>query len=137
MAHHYVSAAHRHLRDVGVLREQERWDNMGYLSGYVAECGVKAVIEMAGIVFRKHLPEISRHHLLLAADLSLAARHYPIDLDPDLLALQKDWSTDLRYAETGTLSKADALRFLGHAEGVYHRTINAMILDGFIQRAPT
>ena len=137
MIHDYTSAAHRHLSDVGLLREQERWDNVGYLSGYMAECGVKKVIEMAGIKFRRHLPKISRDHLLLVADLSLAARRYPIDLDPDLKALQSDWSTDLRYSKTGTLSKPDALRLCELAEGVYHRTINAMILDGFIEQPPT
>lgn len=137
MVQDYASAAHRHLRDIGVLRQQERWDNVGYLSGYVAECGVKAVIELAGIVFRRHLPQISRDHLVLAADLSLAARRYPIDLDPDLRALQSDWSTDLRYAETATLSEQDAIQFLGRAQGVYDRTIGAMILDGLIERAPT
>ncbi len=137
MAHDYTSAAHRHLRDVGVLHRQERWDNVGYLSGYVAECGVKAVIEMAGIAFHRHLPQISRDHLLLVADLSLAARRYPMDLDPDLSALRDNWRPDLRYTETGTLSKSGALRLYRLAEGVYHRTINAMILDGFIERPPT
>jgi hypothetical protein len=137
MAHDYTSAAHRHLRDVDVLRRQERWDNVGYLSGYVAECGVKAVIEMAGIAFRKHLPQISPDHLLLVADLSLAARRYPMDLDPGLSALRDEWRADLRYTETGTLTKPDALRLCGLAEGVYHRTINAMILDGFIERPLT
>lgn len=137
MNHDYASAAGRHLWDAGVLREQERWDNMGYLCGYVAECGVKAVIEMAGIVFRRHLHQISRDHLLLAADLSLAARRYPIDLDSDLTALQSDWSTDLRYAETGTLSESDAIQFLDRAQGVYDRTIGEMILDGLIERVPT
>ncbi len=137
MDHHYASAAHRHLQDAGRLREQERWDNVGYLSGYVAECGVKAVIELAGVVFHKHLPQISPDHLLLVADLSLAARRYPMDLDLDLSALRDDWRPDLRYTETGTLTKRDALRLYGLAEGVYHRTINAMILDGFIERPPT
>ena len=137
MVHDYASAAARHLRDAGVLREQERWDNTGYLSGYVAECGVKAVIDRAGVVFHKHLPQISADHLLLVADLSLAARRYPMDLDPDLSALRDDWRPDLRYTETGTLTKRDALRLYGLAEGVYHRTINAMILDGFIERPPT
>jgi len=136
MTQNYVSAAGRHLRDVSLLRERERWDNVGYLSGYVAECGVKAVIEMAGIVFHRHLREITRDQLVLAADLSLAARRYPIDLDPDLEALQNDWSTDLRYTETATLNKVDALRFCRYAEAVYHRTISAMVLDGFLERTP-
>ena len=56
---------------------------------------------------------------------------------PDLKALQSGWSTDLSYTETGTLSKPDALRLLRHATEVYDRTINAMILDGFVERAPT
>lgn len=137
MDHQYASAAHRHLQDAGGLREQERWDNVGYLSGYVAECGVKAVIEKAGVIFPRHLPEISPDHLLLVADLTLAARRYPMDLDPDLSALRDDWQPGLRYTETGTLTKPDALRLYRLAERVYHRTINAMILDGFIEGPPT
>lgn len=136
MVQNNASAAHRHLRDVGLLCERERWDNVGYLSGYVAECGIKAVIEMAGIAFRTHLWQISPDHLLLVADLSLAVRRYPMDLDPDLSALRDDWCPDLRYTETGTLTEPDAFRLYGLAEGVYHRTINAMILDGFIERPP-
>jgi hypothetical protein len=116
--------------------DTRRWDNMGYLSGYVAECGVKAVIGKAGIVFHRHLSQISHDHLLLVADLSLAARRYPVDLDPDLSALQDRWSADLRYAKTGRLSEADAVRLFELAERIYGRTINAMILDGFIERAP-
>ena len=48
MQEHYASAASRHVEDARYLCDARRWDNAGYLAGYVVECGVKAVINRAG-----------------------------------------------------------------------------------------
>ncbi len=60
----FASAASRHLRDAKLLLLEGRFDNAGYLVGYVAECGVKALIAMAG-----RPPKI--HDLQNLADTSL------------------------------------------------------------------
>ena len=61
----FSSSASRHLR-AAALCLSDCPDTAGYLLGYVAECSVKAVIEIAGIQIRRHLNQISAKHLLLA-----------------------------------------------------------------------
>lgn len=132
----YASAAGRHLNDARTLCDAGRWDNAGYLAGYAVECSVKAVIDHAGLRLRSHLNEIPQQLMLLAADLSLAARRYPVDMDPDVDMVRRNWAPDLRYAGTGTLAQPDALALAKSADGVFRRTVNAMVLDGFFERVP-
>lgn len=134
----YASAAARHLHDAKTLLSVERPDNAGYLAGYVAECGVKAVIEKAGVPLKKkwHLHQVSRDQLLVAADLSHAVRRYPVDLDDDFAALQRAWHTDLRYARTGSLKPGASRDLVDRAEGVWRKTIGAMVLDGVLESVP-
>jgi len=134
----YASAASRHLHDASLLLAGSRYDSAAYLSGYVAECGLKAVIEVAGqrVPFVHDLAKLGRQYLVLAADLSLATRYYPVDLDPDLDLLADRWTIDLRYVATGTTAGPDACALLLAAEAVYHRTVGRMVLDGFLVRPP-
>lgn len=136
MQEDYPSAATRHLRDAHHLLTEGSWDNAGYLAGYVAECGIKTVIERAGIRILRHLDEISSDHLLLVADLSFAARRYPLDLDEDLRELREAWKPSLRYAPTNTLSSRDSQNMWDCAERVFGRSVGAMVLDGFLERVP-
>jgi HEPN domain-containing protein len=132
----YASAAGRHLNDARSLCNAGRWDNTGYLAGYAAECSVKAVIDRAGIRLRVHLNEIPQELMLLAADLSFAARRYPVDMDPDVHMVRSKWAPGLRYAETGTLAQQDAQVLVESADGVFGRTVIAMVLDGLFERVP-
>jgi hypothetical protein len=132
----YASAASRHLNDARSLCDAGRWDNAGYLAGYAVECSVKAVIDRAGFRLRAHLNEIPQELMLLAADLSLAARRYPVDVDPDVDMVRSKWAPDLRYAQTGTLAQPDARVLVDSADRVFGRTVIAMVLDGFFERVP-
>ncbi len=133
----YASAAARHVNDARLLCEADRWDNAGYLAGYAIECSVKAVIDRADLPpLHTHLNEIPRELLALAADLNLAARRYPVDVDPDVAAVRTAWATKLRYAQTGALAATDARSLVDSAERVFGRTIVAMVLDGFFERVP-
>jgi len=38
MSESFSQAAARHLDDANVLLSSQRWDNVVYLAGYVAEC---------------------------------------------------------------------------------------------------
>jgi hypothetical protein len=133
----FASAAARHLRDAEHLSGTERWDNAAYLAGYVGECSLKAVIERAGCVPpRVHLDEIDEQHVLLVADLSYAARRYPVDLDADLAALRTAWRPGLRYSTTGTIQQPQAQRMLAEARRAYVQTIGNMVLDGLYEGVP-
>ena len=131
----FPSAAARHLR-AAFEAKANCPDTAGYLLGYVAECSVKAVIDIAGVQIRRHIHQISPEYLLLAADLSFAARRYPIDLDLDLGSLRDNWSPDLRYSSSGTLSHQKVEEFYLQAAAVFRKTVQAMVLDGLIDKVP-
>ncbi len=44
----YVSASSRHLDAAKFLLHHKHCDNAAYISGYVAECALKVIIEIAG-----------------------------------------------------------------------------------------
>ncbi|HPD32187.1 MAG TPA: hypothetical protein PLL20_19510 [Phycisphaerae bacterium] len=137
MTEDYVSAAARHLRDADTLLVAKAWDNAAYLAGYIGECGVKAVIQHAGLSLRRiHLNEVKPEHLLLAADLSFAARRYPIDLDREAAELWRRWSVALRYARTGEVDEPACRTLLDRAKLVFRKTVVQMVLDGVLQTVP-
>jgi HEPN domain-containing protein len=132
----YGSAARRHLADAQRLAQNSRWDNAGYLGGYVAECGAKAVIELATVRVRIHVDRLSPKILALAADVSLASRRYPLDLDGDLATIRDLWKPELRYAATESLPQSDAEALVDAAARVFERTVVRMVLDGLLERMP-
>ena len=136
MVEDFSSAASRHLRAATQLVAGHVADDSAYLAGYVAECGIKAVILKAGLRFKRHVHELSSPQLLLAADLSFAARRFPLDLDPDLAEIQTTWTTDLRYVRTGAISQQQAEEILKRAQAVFARTIGKMVLDGSLDEIP-
>ncbi len=137
MSDDYASASKRHLDDTERLFGLGRWDNAAYLAGYVAECGAKAVIGIAGYRVQIHLDRLSRDVLALAADVSLAARRYRIDLDGGLAFLRRRWSPHLRYTQTGSTNETDAEAIVEAATSVFAQTIGALVLDGLLERMPT
>jgi hypothetical protein len=73
----YVSAASRHRRDANFLFENKHHDNAAYIAGYVAECALKAIIEIAG-----RPPKV--HNLAPNID-DQDAPHYPFHIAYDAL----------------------------------------------------
>jgi len=132
----YASAACRHLQDARLLFDNRRWDNVGYLAGYVGECAAKAVIELASIRVPLHVDRMSRNILTLAADISLAARRYPLDLDPHMDTLRTHWNPGIRYSRTGSISEITATSIFVAAESVFRRSVQGLVLDGYLERVP-
>ena len=73
---------------------------------------------------------------MLVGDLSFAARRYPLDLNPSILAIREKWGTKLRYVPTGTLSEKKAGELIYLAQTVLLQTVGALVLDGFLERPP-
>ena len=133
----YLSAASRHLRDANFLFENKHHDNAAYIAGYVAECALKTIIEIAGRPPKVHnLAILSGDALNLAADLSFAVRRYQVDLSSYSLALQTNWNINLRYCASGFINENEAKIFIENANQFYHATIGAMVLDGLLERLP-
>lgn len=105
----YVDAAKRHMVDAEALRNGNRHANAGQLYGFVAECGLKALLIVCGITPDANGEIPSKHrlrqHVPVLPDRIVAEGH----LIPDgtragqyLTSLAhlgdfKDWSTDHRY----------------------------------------
>lgn len=133
----FASAAIRHLRAAKVLLENKHHDDSTYIAGYVAECGLKALIEIAGRPPKIHdLAALAGETLNLAADLSYAVRRYQVDLAPYLATLQNNWSPEIRYSASGFIQKEKAKVLVESANQLYHSTIGAMFLDGLLEKLP-
>lgn len=132
----FASSAVRHLADAQILRDKQRWDNAVYLGGYIVECAIKAVIDIAGVRPRLHVDRMSPAVLLLAGDLSCATRRYAIDLDPDVVLVREKWRTEHRYVPSGTASQKDAEEIGDAGRRVFRRTVERMVLDGFLEHVP-
>lgn len=133
----YASAASRHLRDSRLLLQHECFDNASYLVGYVVECGIKALIALAGPPPRIHdLQNLSGASLDFAASLSYAVRRYPLDLNTQIINLHKRWNVELRYNKSGFMNPQDAQTLIADAGDIYRATIGEMTLDGLLERLP-
>ena len=100
----FISVAQKHLTDSLLLLEQKRFDNAAYLSGYVVESCLKALLDIDGMPSVKELG----HELPLMAGNAL------------MLGYEKENTTTLALAES---------RVKG-ARAAYEQIVVAMILDG-------
>lgn len=105
----YVEAAKRHMTDADALRSDNRQANAGQLYGFVAECGLKALLIVCGVTpdangeiparhrLRQHVPHlpdriVAEGHLI--PDVARAGQYLTSLAHLDDF---KDWSTDHRY----------------------------------------
>jgi len=133
----FAASSTRHLRDASLLVEKSRYDNAFYLSGYAAECALKAVSGWSGLkaeMFGHRLMKLEGDGLELAMAISPAtARYRPPKAS--VHAISSTWSTDCRYYADGvTESQANAI--LAHARSVWESCVGEMFLDGLIQEIP-
>ncbi|HEV7666886.1 MAG TPA: hypothetical protein VGS22_00055 [Thermoanaerobaculia bacterium] len=129
----YAAAASRHLIDARLLAAESRWDNALYLSGYTAECSLKAVVERAGIGARGFSHKLNDLHgpaLELAATMAPAtARYRPPDLAVEWFST--NWQPSLRYSPD-IASDRVVLEAVTEAGRIFDSTIAAMRLDGLL-----
>lgn len=113
----YDHAARRHLTDAETLFNQGRMANAGHLYGFVAECGLKAMLLACGVTpgadggiplehpvksvkphpLRQHMPSLTGRiaaHGQLIPDGQQATRYMATMLS---LGHFNDWSVDHRY----------------------------------------
>jgi len=147
----HADAAGKHWEDVKVLADASppRHDGAGYLSGYVVECTLKAVIlhdksydpafgtHDAAALRRWHATLSRRpygHNLLqLAAELvgPEGARYMPDLPHAAPRASIFDWAETLRYCPPGAITEGRALSYREWAGSAYE-SILRMRADGVI-----
>ena len=129
-----ISAAGKHLADTNLLLEQRRYDNAAYLSGYVVECSLKALLVFDGMPTERELghdlPLMSANALTLAYVLAPSRRRYSLEGSPDLDALIRSWSPNSRYERDGTALPELAESRLKGAQAAYAQLAVDLIFDG-------
>ena len=132
----YLSAASKHLHDAELLLAEDRLDNAAYLSGYVAECAMKGLLEaqhgFSGRGCGHDLPALSRAAASLAVTLSPVATRYGLPTGPDEASLFSNWRPDSRYNADQTTPKQTAQTWLRAANSFHREIIVPLRLDGFI-----
>lgn len=143
----HADAAGKHLGDARTLIDASRHDGAGYLSGYVVECALKAVI----LHDASFDPGSATHDptKLTNWHKSLSKKPYGHDLHklatfvvgvegakylPDLPgnAAVLSWRETLRYRAPGVLTKDHARAYYEWAALAYEQAIVAMRSDGVI-----
>ena len=143
----HPEAAGKHLHDASVLLDVFRYDSAAYLSGYVVECALKAVLlhdKSFDPATRTHDPatladfhrSLARrpygHDLLTLASVTVSPQNakYLIDLPPGSSIFE--WRETLRYAGVGFISEPKARAFCEWAELLYSHSIVTMRQDGVL-----
>ncbi len=143
----HAEAAGKHRVDAEVLIDAQRHDGAGYLSGYVLECALKAVIlhdksfnpttalHDATILAREQKRLSGRpfgHDLVALLGVTVTASGTSYVPDVPLSAAVRAWKETIRYAPPGTVTEAMARSYHEWACTVYEQTILRMKMDGVI-----
>jgi len=130
----YAAAALRHYNDAVLLFQHRRFENSGYLAGYVTECTLKFVIALADLEVRRFAHDLSKltcDAWQLAAVLEPSLTRYsPSEEDAGQRLLVQKWRPDLRYRDNGCLNESDTTAFLSGARVVVERVLAELVLDG-------
>jgi HEPN domain-containing protein len=133
-AESFSDAAARHLDDAILLNSQERFDNAAYLSGYVVECAMKAVLSASPVTPQRlghELQTISVEAMHLLWIVAPAMRRYEMPASRDVDSLMRDWSPDLRYAASGAFDSVRTEGWMSGARHVFESFVVSSVLDGW------
>ena len=109
-------AAGRHFKDGRKLQEAKHYDGAGYHYGFAAECALKDRLLAAGVradddSIWKHFPELPSFALRALSTRSAA----PLRTIFERKDFFQYWSTDMRYAVTGSVDEARAEKWRNQA----------------------
>lgn len=129
----FAGAATRHLRDARYLQEGGRSDSAFYLSGYVVECSLKAVVALPGVDVRQfghQLTKLEGEGIDLALSMALPAARYRPPTGA-VRAVRDAWNPAVRY-NSSSIARSQAQTILDYAASVWVASVGEMLLDGLI-----
>ena len=132
----FADAAARHLDDAMLLKSQRRFDNAAYLSGYVVECAMKAVLEASSMTPKglgHELGAISVDAISLLWIVAPAMRRYEAPASNDVDELIRNWKPDLRYGASNAFDSVKAEQWTSAARQVFDSFVVSSVLDGWSQ----
>lgn len=141
----HPEASSKHLDDAEVLLAGTRADGAMYLSGYVVECALKALLlhEKGVPTASGALPwkkgsaghDLQRLHADVATLAVVAgaktARYFGATVDRLLKLPIAKWNPEQRYRQPAA-AQSDAQRWVADARSVFHETVGAMRKDGVL-----
>lgn len=130
----YPEAANKHLSDAGALLASGHPDGAAYLSGYVVECSLKALIQLeTGAAPHDHdFASLGRRlHAAMAAAGARTARYFGRATQGLPSAAISQWVPAIRYRGS-TMATADAQAWHHDAREIHRETVHQMRLDGVI-----
>lgn len=115
----FHSAARRHYDDAELLLENTREANAGHLYGFVAECGIKALLVASGLPsdpagdipqnnqFRRHADQLANdvNSIQLFVQNRSGAKY---SAQVSQIVAFSDWSTNHRYYDDSALPSSTA-----------------------------
>jgi hypothetical protein len=132
----YPDAAEKHLNDANSLLNAQRFDGAAYLSGYIVECSLKALIQFeTGQVSKDHEFDIIHKKMirLCAQANSKTAKYVSSPAIQNLLKCNiVNWKPGMRYSSEGNVSPADSQKWVTEANEIFVSTIIEMKLDRVI-----
>jgi len=130
---HFISAARKHYNDAAVLHADGRHDNCAYLSGYVVECALKAMVEASSTFnprqFGHNLATLSTRAVTLAAVLSPARQDVTLPCSQDYTDLLAQWKAEERYHAEGDMDHERSVSRLRAARETLEAIVIPMVLD--------
>ena len=130
----FADAAARHLDDAMLLKSQQRFDNASYLSGYVVECAMKAVLVASSMTPKglgHELETISIDAMSLLWIVAPAMRRYEMPAANEIDELIRDWRPDLRYDQSGEFDSVTAEQWTSAANRIFGSLVVNSVLDGW------
>jgi HEPN domain-containing protein len=128
----YPEAAGKHLTDASVLMTGGRYDGTAYLAGYVAECALKALIQMeTGQGLRSHdLLDLRTTLGTIASQAGPQTQRLYVSATAVLNGSNiLNWKPGLRY-QAAQVTTATAREWLQDATSIYSRIIGGLRLNG-------
>ena len=132
----FADAAARHLDDALLLKSEHRFDNAAYLSGYVVECAMKAVLVASSLTTKRlghELQTLTVEAMPLLWIVAPAMRRYDVPASFEIDELLRDWKPEFRYDKTGAIDSVRAEQWTLAARQVFDSFVVSSVLDGWSQ----
>ena len=131
----HPEAAEKHLHDAGTLLSEGRPDGAGYLSGYVVECSLKAVLQFetgtAAPLTHRLTDLLCQLQTTLAHAGARTGRYLGAATSGLASSSIVEWRETMRY-HAPSMTSAAAGTWHTEARAVFQETVHQMRLDGSI-----
>jgi HEPN domain-containing protein len=130
----HPEAARKLLDDASALRASNRFDGASYLTGYVVECSLKALLQHeSGDARRGHdlqalASEVPKVCVIAGARTARYLTSAVLSVPSAAIAA---WRPEMRY-RAPSMAASDAAAWFREAQTIYQSTVGQMFLDGVI-----